>query len=517
MSDIGHKIRRAAALTLAVLLTAWGWGASAAAQSAPKPCAERCFVLSAVTIDGVTAYPMASLAPLYADRLASEVSLSDMVEIAQRITNKYRADGYFLSRATMTSLPDDAGRVRIRVYEGHIADTTYPSGRPRAVGRLLDRPAKAGPLRLNDLERQLALASDIPGMRLRAHLEPDLDDPARHRLVVDSRLQRFTGSLYADNRGSESAGPAQLYAYGAVNSALTSGDQLSIGVLTTPEDTREYSQAELAYSVPLGAGARLRGGVFASSGSDRVLSAAFGNEGRGASLRVSVPLVRERKRSLWAVAGFDARQVEQSWNSVQTRDDLRVLRLGAQGDITWAGGYSTGFVQISNGYEIGGRGVARSRPDAPDSFVKVAGQGSHYRDLGRYVGLYLAVEGQWTDGALPGSEEYAVGGLPSGRAYNYGEIMGDRGLAGVMELRLGADPKRPPFTFVQAYAFLDAGKTWNEGAPKAADLSSAGVGLRLQIARRTNIRFEAAKPIGRIPNAADDRGWRPFISISTAF
>ena len=520
MQRLVHRFPKALAIALTILAGSLGWFAPASAQPGQaKPCAERCFVLTAVTIDGVTAYPIASLAPLYEGALASEVGLADMVEIAQKITHKYKADGYFLSRATMTSLPDSMGRVRIRVYEGYVSETTYPSGRPAAVGRLVDGVARPGPLRLSELERRLSLAMDIPGLQVRAHLEPDLDDPARHRLVVDSRLQRFTGSLYVDNRGSKSAGPVQAYGYGAVNSTLRSGDQLTVGILTTPQDSQEYTQAELGYSLPLWGGARLRGGVFASRSHDQVLTSIFGSEARGASLRLSIPWMRERKRSLWAVAGLDARHIEQSWTGGGTIDDLRILRLGFHGDLTWPGGYSTGQIQFSKGYDLG-RAARRSRLGAPDSFWKVSGQASHYRDLGRMAGVYAAVEGQWAATPLANSEAFAVGALPYGRAYGYGEILGDRGVAGLAELRIGANPRRPPFTFLQGYAFVDGGKTWNDQAlpaRKSAALASAGVGMRVQIAQRTNVRLEAARPIGPSPYPGRDRGWRPFLSISASF
>src|SRR3546814_9446356 len=44
-----------------------------------------------LTIDGVSVYPLRDLAPLYADYLVREVSTQDLVTIAQRITDKYRA------------------------------------------------------------------------------------------------------------------------------------------------------------------------------------------------------------------------------------------------------------------------------------------------------------------------------------------------------------------------------------------------------------------------------------------
>ena len=131
--SIIKQLQSYCAALLALSAAAWfGLAEPAVAARGPSGtpeagarCVHDCFVLTGLTIDGVTAYPMATLAPLYSDALAREVDMADLVEIAQRITNKYLADGYFLSRAALTSQPDAAGHVRIRVYEGYISETVY--------------------------------------------------------------------------------------------------------------------------------------------------------------------------------------------------------------------------------------------------------------------------------------------------------------------------------------------------------------------------------------------------------
>lgn len=118
------------------------------------------------------------------------------------------------------------------------------------------------------------------------------------------------------------------------------------------------------------------------------------------------------------------------------------------------------------------------------------------------------------------SEEFAPGGLPYGRAYNYAEISGDSGVAGLAELRFGFSPKRSTVTFFQTYAFVDAAKVWNKPTTfglRSAALASAGGGFRLTLRDRMTLRVEAARPLTRRPFETGDKHWRGFVSLWAGF
>lgn len=513
---------------VAVLASATLLGAAAPVPP-PTACARAdasCFVLTGLTVDGVTAYPMRDLAPLYADYLAREVSIQDLVTIAQAITDKYRADGYFLSRAVV---PPQApgGHARIRVYEGYIGDVEVTGDAAPAVEALLSGLTGRRPLRLAELERRLTLATDLPGILARSRIEPFLEDPARHRLVVSAGLRRWTGSVYIDNRGTESVGPVQANVRVARNSLARLGDQLAFSVLTVPADPGEFLQGEASYGASLSSGLRLRGMISASRSRQGTtpLNNAVGNESRAASLRLAQPLVRDRRQSLWAAVTLDARHVEQVFrNGAAYSDDLRVVRGSLQADRATAGSSLSGFVQLSRGLKGLGAtdhpGSGHSRFDADGAFWKVNVGASHYRDVGKRAGLYLAADGQWTPDRLLLSEEFAPGGLPYGRAYNYAEISGDSGLAGLAEFRFGFAPKQQPVSFFQTYAFLDAGKVWNKSTPfaaRSAAFASTGAGVRLTLRNHITVRVEAARPLTRTPYEAGDKDWRGFVSLWAPF
>jgi hemolysin activation/secretion protein len=495
------------------------------ADSCAAPDAS-CSVLTGLTIDGVSAYPLKDLAPLYADYLAREVSTDDLVRIAQSITDKYRADGYFLSRAVVPQQPG-GGQARIRVYEGYIGEVEVTGDATPALESLLAGLAERRPLRLADLERRLTLSTDLPGIRTRSSIEPVLDDPARHRLVVSAGLRPWTGSLYVDNRGTRAVGPVQANARIGRNSLLRAGDQLALSVLTVPSDPGEFVLGELSYGAALPGGARLRAAASASrsrQGTDP-FNNTVGNESQAASLRLAYPLVRGRKHSLWAAVMVDARHVEQAFvGGGRYADDLRVARASLQTTHGDGSSSTSGFVQVSKGLDVLGAtdrpSRNNSRFDADGQFWKVNLAVSHYRDLGRFAGVYVAADGQWTPDRLLLSEEFAPGGLPYGRGYNYAEITGDSGVAGLAELRLGFAPKAQAVSFLQTYAFIDAAKVWNRetpfGVPSAA-LASAGGGVRVTFRDRVTLRLEAARPLTRTPFETGDKGWRAFGALWASF
>lgn len=496
-------------------------------SSGASPDGSTRFVLTAVTIHGVTAYPQRAFAPLYDRDLAREVALSDLVAIATAITDKYRRDGYFLTRAVVPPQAGEAGAVQLRVYEGYVGEVRVTGPAAPAVARLLKDLEGRRPLRLAELDRRLALASDLPGVRLTNRLEPDLDDPARHRLVVETQLRPVSASLYVDNRGAEMSGPWQAYGRAALNSGLAPGDQLALSVLTVPEDPREFTQVEATYALPLPSGGRVRGAVAASQARDSGAASNtwLGNESRSGSLRVSTPLRRGRDHALWLTAGMDLRHVEQNWLAFgRFKENLSVVRASLHGDRTGPAGISTGLAQVSVGVDAFGASDTatwrQSRWDADGQFFKLALQGSHYRDLGDKAGIYIAADAQWSSDALLTSEEFAVGALPYGRAYNYGEISGDHGVAGLVELRVGWAVRQKPLTFFQTYGFLDGAKTWNRRTPagwRSAALSSAGGGVRLRFTDRLTLRLEAAKPLTRTPYTQGDKDWRAFASLTAGF
>ena len=495
-------------------------------REAPAACASECFVLTSMLIQGVSAYPLAELAGTYDQKLASQVDVSDLVQSATAITELYRSDGYFLTRAAVVGTDPTTGSAQIVVYEGYISDVQIEGAGAGAVAPILNPLKGRRPLTIAELDRRLALAADIPGMTLKSRIEPVIEDPAQHRLIVETSIDRVVVGAYADNRGSETQGPWQVYLSGAYNSALTQGDQLSLAVLSVPDSPSELTYAEAAYSAGLATGGRVRFSVsgYRTDAPTDVQNGWVGGRSRMASLSVSHPLIRSRTDMLSVSAGLDVRRVEQRYVAAGQADEtLTVARVTLSGQKRSQSGYVTGSLQASQGIDAFGATTQASntntRSDATGQFTKINARVSGYRDVGKHAGLFVEAAGQWSADPLLGAEEFFVGGPAFGRAYDYGEISGDKGVAIALEARVGVDPPGETVSFVQAYAFVDAAKVWNKtpGPDWSRDLTSAGVGTRVTIKRETTLRLEFAKPLSDRPFNEPDNGWRTFVSLSKQF
>src|SRR5262249_38958952 len=152
---------------------------------------------------------------------------------------------------------------------------------------------------------------------------------------------------------------------------------------------------------------------------------------------------------LWFDTGFDIGSLSNDWwDGGGYADETRVLRAGFHGFWQSAGSLSQASLKASFGLNLFGASgfspLERSRPDARGQFTKVNLHLSRYRDLGRYFGVYAALDGQYAVDPLLLSEEFSLGGQPYGRGYDYGELTGDHGIAGLVELRAGLDPHLAP-------------------------------------------------------------------------
>ncbi len=486
-----------------------------------------CFALLGVTIDGANSYSPGELADIYEPFLGRQVSSTQLAMIADRITRRYLDAGYFLSQAMVPPQEPESGIARILVIEGRITNVEVLGDGAAQVEPYLSGLASQTIANLKDIDRRLALASDVPGVTLRSAVEAVPNDPSHHHLIVNTELRHVEGHLFIDNRGTEAIGPMQAYGRFSMNSLIAKRDQLTLSAYTTPEDTSELTQVAAAYRRLIGQGSELGVSYLRSEadGGFNIEAPSIGGNSEVGSLWYSLPVARSRKSSLWLDGSFDAGHFENEWiNGGGYEDETRVGRIMLRGRHNGAGESTNVLVRISAGLDaLGASGPSstnRSRYDADGGFTKFDFQVSHYRDIGQYFGVYAVFAGQASADPLLLSEEFSAGGTRFGRAYSFGEISGDHGIGGTLEFRAGYDPGLDPISFLQGYAFYDAAQVWNENMPAPAEdstLSSAGLGLRVDFQDWLTARVETAKPLDRTPFDASNRDWRQFFSLSASY
>lgn len=193
-------------------------------EAVPENADSITFTLRGIALQGVSVYKPRELEGLWRNDIGKTVSLKRVYDIAAAITARYRADGYFLSRAYIPAQEIGNGTVRISIVEGYIGQVQLDGDIPSShiFGVLKKRLLSLGPLNIKMLERQMLLLNDLPGTHFRAVLKP------------------------LDNAGTASVPPAATPAVNAVNNnaaspppqgALSGKDPMSVDVAARASTT----------------------------------------------------------------------------------------------------------------------------------------------------------------------------------------------------------------------------------------------------------------------------------------
>lgn len=139
----------------------------------------------------------------------------------------------------------------------------------------------------------------------------------------------------------------------------------------------------------------------------------------------------------------------------------------------------------TRGLGSGTTDIINSRFGADASFIYLRGDLSQLRDFPAGFQLFGKVQGQAASGPLLSAEEFSGGGLGTVRGYLEGEVSGDEGFTGTVELR------SPPLetrlglkdASVRLFAFADSGQftvlSPLPGQTSRFELSSVGLGARV--------------------------------------
>lgn len=480
------------------------------------------FVLVRAEVQGATAIPMADAGACIDAARGKRVGAADLMGLTACITKLYRDRGFFLSRAYLPPQEVRQGVVTIKVVEGYVGavdveGTTQADAEMQFAATLGERPA-----RLATFERDLLLLADRHGHRVEtSQLLADPGEEGRYTFKIKVAVAGVSWRLYADNRGNAEDGSDQTFGWAAWNSVIARGDRLAASLFTVPNDTQALLFGDINYARPWGGGV-----LWTELGTSfsRTQRQAADTEGAVERVygRVSTPLLRSRAETLWASIAFDARESADLGSGVTTTDErVRVLRGSLSYTVVDGGTRADLVLEGSRGldaFDASQSGAPLlTKVDARPQFTKVRLDAALTRKLAPAWDASFMLAGQWADGALVCAEEFAAGGARFGRAYDYSEIAGDDGIAAAIELRYTWANAADWMKSLQVYAFADAAVIWNrESDPTGlteADLSSAGLGIRMTPVTGVTAAFELAQPLSRDVADTNDRGLRAFVSL----
>ncbi len=487
-----------------------------------------------VEIEGVTAYPQPEIAELAAGLVGPAVPLPQIDAARQAILQRYRADGYVLT--TVSANLDNNGRLRFMVTEGRIASVKLdgdigPAG--TQVLRFLSRLTEKQPINSVTLERYLLLAQDVPGVSLRAVLEPSTDQPGALNLVAQVSRQAVSGLATLDNRAFDQTGPIEFLGLLDFNSFSEFGEKTEVSYYHAFPNSQNFGQ--VSTEMFIGASG-LKGKVYGGYGTT-VPTGSLGLQGYDGTTTVfggslSYPVIRSRQQTLNVSLVFDAlnSNITTSPQGIPraraSYDALRVMRAGADYALSdvWLGAEHSAInalsARISQGMKLLGattNGIALDSPRLGEQtgFTKVNFEASRTQTLfapwqGASLALMGLLAGQWSDNILPPAEQFYLGGARFTRGYYAGQVPGDKALAATAELQLNTGFEttmfdRPLNISTQFYLFYDWGETWqNSSLDHSAMINSAGGGVRAQVTRYVEVDLEGLARFNRFPNGGNN-------------
>lgn len=510
-----------------------GTGLTVEGEAAARLPVSAPFEVKVIAISGNTLFDTPTLHALVADAEGNSLTLTQLGELAARITDYYRSHGYPLARAIIPAQTIQSGIVRIEIIEARYGEIRLEN-RSRVNDSLLEatlsRLQSGQPVAQAELDRALLLLSDIPGVVAGATLKPGKAVGTSDLLVNTTPGPMISGYGIIDNYGNRYTGRARVGATIHFSNPLHHGDLLSVSVLSSGGG---MSYGRLGYESLLnGQGTRMGAAYSAlryTLGESLASLSAHGAAEVG-SVWAKHPLVRSRDINLYGQVRYDRLQLRDhiDVSAIQTDRHLDNWTASLSGDArdaflsnaasTWSVGWTSGRVAFDDeGARLADAATARTGR----RFSKWTTNVSRLQSLGAKNTLYLAFSGQWANANLDSSEKMTVGGPYSVRAYDVGAVAGDTGYFGTAELRrdLGSALNGR----WQAIAFVDTAKvtvnetSWGAGT-NTATLSGAGVGLDWTGPSQWHARTYIAMRIGAMPilvaRSESRRGW---IEVSKGF
>lgn len=462
------------------------------------------FQLNGIILVGNHVYPTAVLEPIYADKIHKKISVADVFEIIQHITNFYRNNGYILSRAILPEQHIVNGVIKIQIIEGYVNNilvTGKPRGAKCQVLAIGNKIKECRPLHIGRLEKYLVIMNEIPATQVKAVFEASHGNKPTlggADLTLVTQNQLVTGYVSYDNYGTRYIGPQQMTGNIGLNSFIASGDTGQMTYVKTPKGG-ELNYIDANYNMPVDAnGTRLLlGGTRAHTHPLFVLQPVqIDGLSNNYYATATYPVLRSQVSSLTLRTGFNYLDSETTiLDSNLYMDHIRSLDLGGTYNFSdrWyganmiSGDFRQGLPILGYSHDYNPQTAQTSRPGGRGDYTKIFLLASRVQAIIGPLSAYGLVQGQWAANPLLSSEQFTFGGSQLGRGYDIAELLGDEGMAGSLELRYDQAVGRFKIQSLQFYTFYDAGMVWNfkyiGGTPRKQSGTSTGVGVRFYMTK----------------------------------
>jgi hemolysin activation/secretion protein len=500
--------------------------------NAPAMAKEIKLVLKGVEISGATIFSPKLLKKTYKEYLDKEVTLEVAWIIADRITEKYRRAGYFLSRAYVPEQEIGDGIIKINVVEGYVGEVNFqnPDDNNRVLKQLIKQIKNEKPLKASQLESFLLRANDISSVPFKGVLSASqaVDEAAVKMTLVQTKKEN-QGVVTFDNYGSRFIGPYQATASYRASFIPLNKTTLST-VVTTPMNELKYGYLEHQVILTPTTKLSFNTEITDSDPGYTLKQFELKSDSNLFGAHIDYQMLRQRQENLSFRFGIDARNSNTDILGTElTHDNVRTASIGAFFDDfdDW-NGYNAGNINITRGLDIFNSSEAGdlnlSREGAKPNFTKYEIMLRRQQRILDDLVLQSSFSGQRSTGILFSSEQFGYGGQGFGRAYDPSDITGDHGWAFSFELDYGGIGSLDWVNFTP-YTFYDYGKAWKEkpqvGEEKSLSGSSAGIGMRfdtsIDLTGNIGLAYPLTRDIDTPINGKDRDGPRVIFQLSKYF
>lgn len=498
----------------------------------PKGANRIRFILKGIDIEGSTVFDKELLEKFYDVHIGTSIRVSDVYYISQKITNLYRKQGYVLSKAYIPpQYGIEQGSVKIQILEGFVRNVILPEEVKHSslVSNYAKKITESKPLNFKDLERFILLLNDNTGYNFSATLVStnDTETLGAIDLKLDVAKKDNSTSISISNRGSRYLGPGNISATKDVYRIFSTNDSLEVSVsAAVPNNELKYGSFD--YQTPVGSsGLKLGGGVAVGKIKPgyKLKSQQVDGKSIDSKIYANYPFIRSRDRNLYGNVELNNKRVSSDASNLEIyKDVINAVRLGvAYDNVDKYKGKNTLSTKLSQGLNIAGATNKKdvvSKAGADSDFTKVELNASRLQRLNEKYSAYIGFASQYSPRSLYSSEEFYYGGEELGKAYDNGEISGDSGVAGAIELRRDL-PNIYSGVNLQPFLSYDAGKMWNNdigaGDPAA---TSVAFGVRGEKDEKLKGSLTIAQPLSSdvsAPNSGNGKDPRFFARLNYEF
>lgn len=486
--------------------------AQSAAPAAASPAAAR-FDVHEFVVEGNSVLDRTAIEEAVYPFLGDGRSIDDVQGARAALEAAYRAKGY---QTVLVEVPEQKIEdrvVRLQVVEAPIGRLRVRNARyvePDAIKAMVPAAAEGEVPSFPKLERDLAqlartgLTVATPSLRpgrTPGTIDVDLS-------VDDKRPWDFTADL--NNQAAINTKPWRLALGARYTNLWDRRHTIGAQWLTAPQDRSQVDVVSLNYSMPLGTPDDPALAFYAVHSGSATPTSIGGLSVVGkqdiAGVRWVRPLPGADGFSHFLTLGVDRKRLMQS----------ELTATGGNSEVDYTP-FTVGYTLVNSAggrirqadlsAQFSFRGLGND-PDqfrnrrylADASYLWVRADLSQEQPLEGWSGwsLRARLAGQYANGPLIPSEQYALGGAATLRGYRESEQLGDKGLLGSLELRSPKLPAPQAWT-LNALAFLDGGAVRIEEPLPAQRagyvLMGAGLGLRLRLGRGLSASLDWARAL----------------------